>query len=480
MKRKPVGKKGEDQSFLESARSICPECRKVIDAQILVKNGKVYMKKFCKEHGWFEGLISSDASMYKDVERYNKPGTSPLHFSTEVKEGCPHDCGLCPDHKQHTCLGVIEITDSCNLSCPVCFADSSCGKSKMLSLEEIEKMINLFVKCEGEPEVLQISGGEPTLHPDIFEIVKLAKEKIRYVCVNTNGIKLADEGFARELGKLEPWIYLQFDTFERETCKKMNGRDIIDLKLKAIENCEKYGMGVTLVPKIARGVNEHEIGDIVKFAVENKAVKGVLFQPLFFSGRNSLGNPMDRVTLPDIVKGIEKQTGGMFRKDDFIPVPCPYPTCSFITYAYVENGKPKPKVTPLPRIVKVDDYIDYFKNKVLADPVQAAEEAVSGIKKALENLLSSSAIGGTDKVADNYSAACGITMPDIDKIKDNVILIGAMFFMDAYTFDMKRCEKCCVHVILPNERIIPFCVYNNLHRQVGTENIINKLSINSH
>ncbi|HZA23994.1 MAG TPA: radical SAM protein [Dehalococcoidia bacterium] len=164
-----------DFIFHELTRSICPECKRVIDAQIILRHNQVFMRKRCPQHGWFEGLISSDAQMYVGSSAFNKPGTMTLQFSTEVKEGCPLDCGLCSEHKQHTCLALIEVNTGCNLNCPVCFADA--GEGFSLTLEEVERMLDRQLELEGEPEVVQFSGGEPTIHPDILEMVWAARAR---------------------------------------------------------------------------------------------------------------------------------------------------------------------------------------------------------------------------------------------------------------------------------------------------------------
>ena len=170
-----TAKRDADYIFYELTRSVCPKCLDTIDAQILLKDGRVVMRKRCPAHGWFESLVSSDADMYIDSLRYNKPGTMPLGYSTEVVDGCPKDCGLCPEHKQHTCLGLIEVNSHCNLDCPICFADAQSGFS--LTMAQVERMLDRFVELEGDPEVVQFSGGEPTIHPDILPMLRMAGDK---------------------------------------------------------------------------------------------------------------------------------------------------------------------------------------------------------------------------------------------------------------------------------------------------------------
>ena len=298
-------------------RSVCPRCLDTIDAQVLLRDGHVIMRKECPAHGWFESLLSSDAQMYLDSLPYNKPGTDPLGYSTQVVDGCPKDCGLCPDHKQHTCLGLIEVNSHCNLDCPICFADAQPGFS--LSMGQVERMLDCFIELEGE--VVQFSGGEPTIHPEILPMLRMAKDKgVKVVMLNTNGIRIAkDERFLSGLTDVGPTIYLQFDGFSTQTHEAIRGRDLLETKLKALDRLAEAGLDAVLVPAIEKGVNHDEIGDIVRFGLDHPAVRGVAFQPVTHSGRFTAFDPLDRETVADVVHGIAEQTSGTFVESDFIP-----------------------------------------------------------------------------------------------------------------------------------------------------------------
>ena len=442
-----------DSVFYELTRSLCPACKRVIDAQVHLKENRVLMRKRCPDHGWFEALISPDAQGYVNSLKYNKPGTIPLEFARDVKEGCPYDCGLCPEHKQHTCLALIEVNTGCNLACPTCFADAGPGYS--LTLEQVETMLDAFVRAEGDPEVVQFSGGEPTLHPQLFEMVRMARDKgIRHVMVNTNGRRIAmDEGWARELGELRPMVYLQFDGLEEETYVKLRGEPLLQEKLAALDRLAELDLSTVLVAAVERGVNQHEMGALVHFGIEHPAVRGVNFQPVTHTGRHMPFDPTDRVTVPDVIQGIQEQTDGLFVRSDFVPVPCCHPSCQSITYAYLEDGQ----VTPLPRVLNVDDYLDYITNRTWPDP---SEE----VKHALEGLWSSSAVLGSETLVSHFNcASCNLDLavsaPDL---AHRIFAISIKDFMDAYNFDMKKMMKCCIGVLTPDGRIIPFCAYNNV------------------
>ncbi len=410
------------------------------------------MRKRCSEHGPFEGIVSSDAAMYLGAARFNRPGKIPLKFATEVRDGCPYDCGLCPDHQQHTCVGIIEVTQNCNLRCPTCFTDAPSGGT--LSLSQVESILDNFVRSEGNPEVVQFSGGEPTVHPEILSMLEAAKGKgIKHVMLNTNGVRIAHEPeFARELARIGAVVYLQFDGFASSTFETIRGMDLTGIKRHAIENLARFDVSTVLVSTVQRGVNENEMGAIVDYALETPIVRGVVFQPTFYTGRHPSFDPMDRVTLPDVVRGLVAQSRYGLWESDFVPIPCCFPTCSSATYVYVDGRE----VVPLPRVVNVEEYLDYFKNRTIVD----IDSIVQG---AFDSLYSAASVPGSEKMLRNYCTVCGITF-DLGELKGKVKMIMIQPFPDPYTFNIKQVMKCCIHELLPEGRIVPFCVYNNLYR----------------
>ena len=424
-----------DEILLEVTRSLCPKCRKLIDAQVSMRDNKIFMRKRCPDHGQFEALMWSDAQMYLKAMPYNKPGTMPLQFNSEVRDGCPFDCGLCPDHQQHTCVGIIDVTGRCNLDCPVCFAGDE--HSAGLSLEDVDAILDNLLRCEEWPDVVQFSGGEPTVHPQIINMLCLAKSKrIKAVMLNTNGLRIAnDKRFVQDLAAIRPYIYVQFDGLEASTYERLRGRDLLNVKLRALDNLAEAGLGAILVTTVVKGVNDHEVGEIVKFGIKHPAVRGVSLQPGFASGRYLPPfDPLDRITIPDVIKAIEAQTDGMFAADDIIPIPCCYPTCSAASYALLIDDE----VVPLPRLVEVEDYLDYFANRAIPEPPHEVMEA-------LESLWSVSGGQGPDRAIQHMCTACGIDFSSLDE----------------WNFDVKRAMKCCVHELLSGNRIVPFCVYNS-------------------
>ena len=461
-------KQDRPEILWEVTRSICPDCRRVIDAQILLREGRVIMRKRCPDHGWFEALVFSDAQLYTEVARFNKPGTIPLQFSTEVKDGCPLDCGLCPEHQQHTCLALIEVNSACNLDCPLCFANAGTHVAQggfQLTYEQVDFMLDRFLAAEGEPEVLQFSGGEPTLHPQLLEFIELANNKgIGYVMVNTNGLRIAhDDALLAGLQRLKPHVYLQFDGFDASTNRALRGRpDLLKEKLRALDRLAAADIRVVLVAAIERDVNEHEIGAIVEFGLSHPAVFGVNFQPAFRAQRHLPADPMTRMTIPDVLNALEVQTNGKFKLSDFVPVPCCMPTCNFVTYALLDGDQ----VTPITRLMDVESHLDYIKNRTLPG---LSEDLLL----LLERLWSSSAQVGSDVAAadvhraiDGRCDACQTRLPlsahaprDLAR---HVFMVNTRDFMDPWNFNVKNVMKCCVEFLVPDGRMIPFCAYNSV------------------
>jgi uncharacterized radical SAM superfamily Fe-S cluster-containing enzyme len=468
-----MNSRDRDEVFLELTRSICPVCKTAVAAEVNARNDQVFLRKRCVEHGEFEARVYGDAKMYIDIQRFNKPGTRPLQTQTVVKDGCPSDCGLCPEHKQHACLGVIEVNTGCNLDCPICFADSGHQPDGYsISLDQCAAMLDAFVAAEGNPEVVMFSGGEPTIHKEILAMIDLAQARpINAVNLNTNGIRLAsDRTFASELGRgNRPGrrinIYLQFDGLEEATHLAIRGRDLREVKQRALDNCAEAGLTVTLVAAIEKGINEHEIGPVIRYGLAHPAVRSVAFQPVTHSGRHVAFDPLTRLTNSDVLHAIATQLPEWFTVDDFFPVPCCAPTCRSITYllTHAQPGDPDFGLVPIPRLLQVEDYLDYVANRVVPD---------FAVREALERLWSASAFVGTDTSDDRLARvaaaldcadACGVNLPEaLQTITENAFMIVVQDFLDPYTLNVRQLMKCCVEEITPDGRLIPFCAYNSV------------------
>src|SRR5438067_4221878 len=301
--------------FYGQTTSLCETCFELVPAKIIGEDGKVFYQKRCSQHGVMKTLIEEDADYWLGIRHWLKPGDRPLHHASRTERGCPWDCGLCPDHEQHSCLAIVEINDACNLTCPVCFADSAVGKGGHKSLAEVEAMLDAVVRAEGEPDLVQLSGGEPTIHPQFWEIVAAARARpIRHLMINTNGVRIATEdGFAERLAALGPGfeVYLQFDSLSDDALFELRGARLGRIRREALARLEAAGVSTTLVCAVRAGVNDHEVAAIVDHALTWSCVRGVVFQPVQDAGRNEgFDAARHRTTLSGLRRRIAE--GGAF------------------------------------------------------------------------------------------------------------------------------------------------------------------------
>lgn len=444
--------------FYDVAVTICSTCFRKLEGKIVFEGDKVLLLKRCPEHGAERVLIADDVDYYRRCrEVFIKAPEMPVVYNTPVKWGCPYDCGLCTDHEQHSCLSLVEVTDSCNLRCPVCYAGSGPERLEHRPLALIEKMLDAVVRNEGHPDVVQISGGEPTLHPEFFTILKMAQERpIRHLMVNTNGLRIArDEDFVKRLAEEAPdlEIYLQFDSFERDALLDLRGGDLRSVREAALERLNKYEMSTTLVATLRKGLNDREIGKIIDFALTQPCVRGVTLQPIQDAGRLEHFDPAtDRLTLTEVRRGILEQTD-VFRAEDVIPVPC-HPDALAMAYALKIDGK----VLPLTRMIDPQVLIDGARNTIVY-------EEEPGIRDCLFKLFST-----------NHSPESGATslrdllccLPKVDAPTNltykNIFRVLIVQFLDAHAFDVRSVKKTCIHIVHPDGRLIPFDTYNLFYR----------------
>lgn len=448
-----------DYTYYSYTKTLCNVCQKPIDGKIVYNDKGVFIVKTCSDHGQFIELLEEDTSYHLQKALYDKPGTKTKP-DTAVKNGCPFDCGLCPSHDQHSCIGLIEITGRCNLNCEVCYADSGSGKD--LGMDRIGKMIDFFIEAEdNKAEILQISGGEPSLHPEIIKIIEMAQEKgIKYVMLNTNGLRIAeDESFAKELGEFKSGfeVYLQFDGLSDEINRKLRGKNLAAIKKKALRNLNKYGVPVTLVCTVAGGINDKKLGEIIVFGLEEKCVRGVNFQPAAFFGRINQKAIENRVTLSGVLNRIEDQTNKMIQKADFMPLPCNVERVA-ITYLLKEEEG----FVPITRNKDMTMYKDYINNTFMF----TVEETLKNLKDANINFGLSDCCDLVKDIKKHipFGFAFKSKKEKLKFVDENTFRISVSSFVDVYNFDMKSMQKECVHIITPDCKRIPFSAYNMLHR----------------
>ena len=442
--------------YYDAVVSVCTTCFRKIDGKIVFEDGRVWMLKHCPAHGSERVLISDDVDYYRQCrEVYLKPPEMPLRRNTPIHYGCPYDCGLCPDHEQHSCLSLVEITDACNLRCPICYAGSGPERQTHRSLEHVERMLDAVVANEGEPDVVQISGGEPTIHPQFFEILDAAKKRpIRHLMVNTNGVRIArDREFAKRLATYKPFfeIYLQFDSLRSMPLEVLRGADLRDIRMKALEHLNEFEISTTLVVTLQRGVNDEEIGEIIDFALTQPCVRGVTLQPVQVAGRvDGYNDAVNRLTLSEVRRRILEQSD-VFAPEDLVPVPC-HPDSLCMGYAF----KGGDEVIPLTSLIGRDALMNGAKNTVIFE----REPAVQG---AFIRLFST-ALGSDSQPQRLKDLLCCLPRVQGDVSYANVFRLLIVEFIDAQSFDLRSVKKTCIHIVHPDGRLIPFDTYNMFYR----------------
>ena len=430
---------------LGETSALCPVCLRTIKAEKIAEDDKVFIVKECPDHGKWKVQIWTGAEHYKYLYEFAAVQKPPQKFFVKEMKDCPQDCGLCVSHKQQTCLNVVEVTNLCNLNCPICFATANgCGYKYHPSMDEIKKMFRTVVDHVKSPRVVQLSGGEPTIRDDLPEIIKMAKDMgIEHIEVNTNALRISqDLGYLKALAEAGmDSFYFQFDGIDDKIYEQTRGRPMFDVKKKAIENCGIVGVGVTLVVTVSPNINLDHVGKIIEFAALNvPTVKGVHFQPITYFGRYPTEpSDKDRVTLPDLAKAIEKQTMGMLKADNFLPTSCSNVHCDMKSLSIVmDDGSLFPLTTmALGPPTKTDDIADKTRTEV------------SKFWRFIEDSMD-----GTSESGD------GSWRSFVSRAKTHYLTVSAMAFQDVWTGEVERWERCCIHMVTPDGRLIPFCLFN--------------------
>jgi uncharacterized radical SAM superfamily Fe-S cluster-containing enzyme len=458
--------------FHSFSKGMCPVCRELVDGARVIRGGKVYLRKQCPKHGRQEAMISGDSEWFLKMFAFVRPGSVPLKHSKPVSEGCPKDCGLCADHEQHTCLPIIEITNHCNLECPICIVQNR--NNYHMTRAEFTAIIDGLVEKEGTLETIALSGGEPTLHPEFLDFLDIAaRPEISRISISTNGLKVAtDEDFCRELARRKVYVSLQLDALTNPELRILRGGgDQEAAKQKALANLERFGVRTTIVCTVAKGVNDGRIGEAIRLLYEKDFILSLMFQPAAYTGYGGghfhPHDPMDVITIPDIVRAAAEQTDGLLQKSDFLPLPCSHPACFGLTYLLkTEDG-----YFPFPRFLELDKYLDVLANRGTIRPDAQFEDAM---RKTIDELWSGSGqIPDCSKILHALKKAIRLMYPEDrglelqDRLHVGESLVKTIFihaFMDEHTFEVDRIKKCCTHYAMPDGRLMPGCAYNMFYR----------------
>ncbi|HZK43297.1 MAG TPA: radical SAM protein [Syntrophomonadaceae bacterium] len=409
---------------IEHTKSVCPQCLKIVEAKITTRDGSVFMEKNCSEHGNYTANIWPEVEHYLWLNSFKLPAIRP-HSSIPSVSGCPDDCGLCKAHFRQPTLVEIEVTDRCNLCCPVCFMAAEEFKKTIApdpDLNSITEKYRYILQNTNTETSIQLTGGEPTVRKDLPEIVRIGREiGFQAIEVNTNGVVIGQNPeYIKKLAKVGiSGIYLQFDGLTNDIYQLIRGENLLDVKLQAIENCRQAGVQVVLAMTVIDGINDGQMGDVLNFALENQdVIVGIAYQPAFGSGRFEV-SPKRRLTMGDVIFMLAEQSQGLIEPYDFWPLGCSHPLCSTSTHLVKNQGE----YTPITRLLTPEEYVDSFSPNSPQGSVFA------------------------DIVFDKF--------PEIDL--GLTILIEN--YIDAMNMDLNKLRECSMIVAGKDGGLIPFCGY---------------------
>ncbi len=458
------------REYVTTTQSVCRECRRLISGQLYREGAGIWIEKRCPDHGFQRTLVYGDAEAYLSLSRFQRQASIPLAFSTAAK-GCPGSCGLCPEHEQHVCLPILEITDHCNWKCPLCLV-SNPGTYHRTRVE-VAGILDRLARTEGQIDVLNLSGGEPTLNPHFREIVEecTSRREILRVSVSTNGsVLVRDLDLLRFLGEQGVIVSLQYDGSHDSIYLTLRGRPALDDKLRLIEACDRLGVSMSLTATVARGVNDQAIRDVADLLFRRQHILSAMFQPAAYAGAAAaLGRPEQAITIPDVITALAGASGGVVSPADFSPLPCSHPACfSLAFYLRTEESH----YLPIKQFVRAERYLDLIQNRALfgtdADSFRLITDAVYDLwsgpaalapdsqraLKAVRQLMAATAADG------GYSPRRALRVAE-----GSVKSIFIHQFMDPDTFDLSRARKCCQVYPQLDGRMIPVCVHNSLTRE---------------
>ncbi len=452
-----------------ATRSLCPVCNELVAGQVVPKGNQVFVERTCPQHGFFEGLICSDREWYERLPMFFTDGIKPLNPVEEKQKGCPEDCGLCVAHSQIAGTLAIEISDRCNGDCPTCLANNQ--NTFELTVADVEDAVKAALKNQSFISTVTLSGGEPTIHKDLFEMIQvLNRPEIGRIAINTNGIRIAnDEEFVKRLAEQKN-IYISLH-FDGDQAIKLRGIEH-SVQQKALQQLEKYGIGAVPVVLATKDYNDHELGTILeKLLINYKSVKSVMFSLMTYTGGQGstfIGNPLTRLTIPEALECMERSTNGRIKKTDFIPLPMPNPMCASIGYFLKMDNE----LTPLIQFGEIEEIVKYIKNAHFGT---LTPEFAAFIRDTINNIYAN-----PDKYKNSealllkfkklyqllFPTNVNITHQEREKIAEECLqVVYLMQFMDSWSFDSKRLSRCSCQHALPNGRIVPTCSFYCYHRE---------------
>lgn len=457
----------EMRRHLNDTTSLCGTCKRSIAAAVWRVDDRVQLEKVCPDHGPQVALLSTNANWYIRTLSEGPVLQAPANTSA-VNLGCPFDCGACEAHEQRVHLPVVPITSSCNLDCPICYTHNKNDGAYHMSREELRAILGHLKQSAPDQRIINLTGGEPTQHPQFLELVELCLEEgIHRVTISTHGLRFAkDEALVEKLGALAARVILSFDSFRSETNQTMLGGRFLDTKLQALARLEAHGVDTTLLPVIARGHNDDEIAAFVELALDKDFIRSVEFHPMTFTGQSGVDFEAAEYTAYDVLHDLETQTKGQLRVDDFVPSPMAHPLCYQVAYLLkIEAGR----WIPFARFMERDDLRAMLSRGLYLEPGPDAERLLADVINRLwvGEIECDDAEDVLRALKDLVGRLFATDIDDATRIAISEASMKAIYVhthMDERTFDTDRIRQCCVGMPAPDGSNIPSCAYNVLYR----------------
>lgn len=458
-------------NYITTTQSLCRQCRRLIPARVCVRDDSIWLEKICPEHGFQEAHIYGDAKAYLELCHFHRKASVPLSFATPAK-GCPESCGICPEHEQHICLPIIEITDHCNLQCPICLV-SNPGHRQLERLD-VARILDRLIESEEQIDLLNISGGEPTMNPHFRKIIEecVSRKEILRVSISTNGtILVQNHDLLQFLADRNVIISLQFDGLNDVIYQKLRGRPLLEEKFRLIDQCAALNAPMSLTVTVVQGVNETQLLPITELFFDRDHILSLMFQPAAYVGQAArLPRPNNAMTIPDVIRRLKGGGHGTVKSEDFSPLPCSHPACFSLAYYLKVADK---EYASIKQWIHAERYLDLVQNRALfgtdPDSFKAITDAVYELWSGPAALSpdSDKALRAVRKLLRNFSGSGGYSPRQAMSVAERSIKsIFIHQFMDPDSFDLSRARKCCQVYPQPDGRMIPVCVNNCLKRGV--------------
>jgi uncharacterized radical SAM superfamily Fe-S cluster-containing enzyme len=450
--------------YLNSNIAWCSECQKTELARIVARDSGVFMERVCPANGSKSIKIVNDYTWY--LERMGQPQTISTPASVKkIEKGCPHDCGLCEFHTSGIYLPVFSITNDCNLNCPICFTYNRPDQKYYKPIADMQKIVEHILKQAGSVELMNITGGEPTLHPALFDLIETCRhENIGRITMNTNGIRIADDpGFAEKIKASGIQLVFSLDTLDPVKSKLIHGKDITDKKQKALRIIEELNIPTTILPVCIKHVNEDDVAEIVNTYIKKEFVHSITIQNMTFTGRNgSRFQPRDHMTIDEVEQLLVMR--GNISQGDFFLLGSYHPLCYSVAY-YIIHGE---KMISLSRLIDKKVLTQFSQDSYL---LNANKDFSIYFREGINRLWAEGEDESFIKVLRNfitelYPPDRAITAQERREIAERMVkMIYIHPHMDEDNFDIDRVSRC--GDIVPDEsgRMIPACSYNLLHRK---------------